>query len=137
MNALKLKFLGKFNYIGLLLLRLGLGVSFVLHGTPKIFGGPALWQQLGGAMNFLGISSFPAFWGFMAAFAEFGGGILILLGFLFRPAALLLAFTMAVATIMHVKTGDEFKVYSHAMELFIVFVGLMFVGPGKLSIDGE
>lgn len=137
MGALKLKFLGKFNYLGLLIIRLGLGVAFVLHGTPKIFGGPQVWEQLGGAMAHFGIAASPVAWGFMAAFAEFAGGILFLLGFLFRPACLLLASTMLVATTMHIKTGDDFKVYSHALELLIIFSGLLFVGPGKLSIDGE
>lgn len=134
---LKLKFLAKFSYGGLLLMRVGLGISFILHGAPKIFGGPEVWARVGAAMGHLGVNFNPSLWGFLAAFAEFGGGILFILGFLFRPAALLLAFTMGVATLMHMRTGDDFKTYSHALELCIVFVGLMFVGPGKLSIDGE
>jgi putative oxidoreductase len=73
----------------------------------------------------------------MAAFAEFGGGMLFILGFLFRPAAILLTINMAVATTMHLKNGDAFGVYSHAGELFFVFLGLIFVGPGRFSIDRE
>ena len=73
----------------------------------------------------------------MAAFSEFGGGILFILGFMFRPAAILLTITMAVATTMHITKGDPFAVYSHAAELGFVFLGLVFVGPGKFSIDRE
>jgi putative oxidoreductase len=73
----------------------------------------------------------------MAAFAEFGGGILMILGFYFRPAVLLMAITMAVALRMHIGKGDPFGVYSHALELGIIFICLLFVGPGKLSVDGE
>jgi putative oxidoreductase len=137
MNFLKLKFFGKISYVGLLIMRMGLGGMFVMHGSTKIFGGPPVWQEVGQAMNYWGVHMYPTIWGFLAAFAEFGGGILFILGFLFRPAAIMLTITMAVASTMHIVKGDPFTVYSHAVELGIVFLGLIFVGPGKLSIDGE
>jgi putative oxidoreductase len=133
---LKLKFLGKFREMGLLIIRLGLGVSFVVHGSAKMFH-PEIWPQLGGAMVNWGVTFAPTFWGFMAAFAEFGGGILFVLGFMFRPAATMMAFTMAVALSMHLANGDDFGKYSHALEVGVVFLGLIFVGPGRLSLDGE
>lgn len=133
---LKLKFLGRLKEIGFLMLRVGVGVSFIVHGSGKMFH-PEMWPTLGGAMAAWGISYAPTFWGFMAAFAEFGGGILFTLGFLFRPACLLMAFTMAVALSFHLAKGDDFGVYSHAMELLFVFLGMAFMGPGKLSLDGE
>lgn len=132
-----LKFLGKLRDVGLFSMRVGLGIMFMLHGSGKIFAGPEKWQQIGGAIGNWGIHFFPTFWGFMASFAEFGGGILFILGFLFRPAAIMLTVTMAVATTMHVQKGDPFGVYSHALEAGIVFFSLIFVGPGKISIDGE
>ena len=134
---MKLQFLGAYKNFGLLIIRLGLGLSFILHGYPKMFGGPDEWQKLGAVMENLGIDVYPAFWGFMAAFAEFGGGIMLLLGFYFRPAVFLMAFTMAMALQMHLFKGDPFKVYSHALELCVVFIGLLFVGPGRFSIDGD
>lgn len=133
---LKLKFLGRFRDIGLLIIRVGLGAAFVMHGSGKMFH-PESWAAIGGNMSNLGISFAPAFWGFMAAFAEFGGGILFVLGFLFRPAALMMAFTMLVALFHHFAAHDGFNTYSHALEVGVVFLGLLFVGPGKLSIDGE
>lgn len=134
---LALKFLGKFRDLGLLILRVGLGVSFIVHGSQKMFGGPEMWTQLGGAIGNWGMTYYPVFWGFMAAFAEFAGGFLFILGFMFRPAAILLTITMAVATTMHLKTGDGYNVYSHALELCCVFAGLIFVGPGRFSVDRE
>jgi putative oxidoreductase len=121
--------------IGLLIIRLGLGMSFIVHGFPKMVGGPPVWQKVGGAMGALGVHVAPTFWGFMAAFAELGGGILMILGFYFRPAVLLMAITMSVALRMHLSKGDPFNTYSHALELAIVFVGLLFIGPGRFSID--
>ena len=134
---MKLQFLGAYKNFGLLIIRLGLGLSFMMHGYPKMFGGPPAWKDVGTVMRTVGVDFAPTFWGFMAAFAEFGGGILLILGFYFRPAVLLMAITMAMALNMHLSNGDPFRVYSHAMELGIVFVSLLFVGPGKFSIDGD
>jgi len=135
--GMKLQFLGAYKNFGLLIIRLGLGLSFILHGYPKMFGGPEVWKKLGAVMGNLGIDFYPGFWGFMAAFAEFGGGIMVLLGFYFRPAVFLMAFTMAMALQMHLFKGDPFKVYSHALELCVIFTGLLFVGPGRFSIDSD
>lgn len=134
---LALKFLGKLREFGLLFLRVGIGAMFIVHGSGKMFGGPEMWAAIGKSIELWGIPYFPVAWGFMAAFSEFAGGILFILGFLFRPAAILLAITMAVASTMHIAKGDPFNVYSHAVELGIVFIGLIFIGPGRISIDGE
>ncbi len=135
-SLFKLKFFGRFKDFGLLALRVGIGLSFMVHGSGKMFN-PSGWAALGGAMGNFGITFAPSFWGFMGAFAEFGGGILFILGFFFRPAALMMAFTMLVAMTVHLSKGDGFGGYSHAMEMGIVFFGMMFVGPGRLSIDGD
>jgi len=135
-SLLKLKFLGRFSDIGLLIIRVGIGISFMVHGSGKMFN-PDRWEKLGGSMALFGITFAPTFWGFMAAFAEFGGGILFLLGFFFRPATALMAFTMLVAMTTHLAKGDGFSGYSHSMELGILFLGMLFAGPGKLSLDGE
>jgi putative oxidoreductase len=120
---------------GLLFLRLGLGAMFIYHGAPKLAGGAALWQQLGAAMGYLGIHFLPTFWGFMAAVAEFGGGLLLLAGLLFAPACLLLAFDMVVAALMHLGQGQGLPVASQPIELAIVFVALALIGPGRFSLD--
>lgn len=83
----------------------------------------------------MGIHFIPAFWGFMAAATETVGGLFLLLGLFFRPSALLLAFTMIVAGLMHLSKGDGISGASHAIELFFVFFGLVFVGPGRHSVD--
>ena len=70
-----LTFLNKHRHIGLLVLRIGIGCMFILHGAPKLFGGAEKWTQIGMAMASLGIGFIPAFWGFMAAISEFFGGV--------------------------------------------------------------
>ena len=138
MNSAVFSGLGRFRDFGLLVLRLGLGVAFVLYGYPKMFGGPEIVDPAwGGAMKLFKVSFFPVGWGFAAAFAEFGGGILVILGLFFRPATLLLLSTMVVATATHVSKGDPVTTVLSPLVLAFVFFGLLFDGPGKYSVDGK
>ncbi len=126
--------------LGLLVLRIGIGLSMMIfHGLGKIKGGPEAWEKIGGNMANLGIDFFPVFWGFMASFSEFFGSFFILVGFFFRPATAILAFTMIVAAIVHLSlpAGAEnagLKGASHALELLTVYVALFLTGPGKYKI---
>ena len=120
---------------GLLIARIGLGSMMIFHGLPKLLGGVAKWEAIGGSMQNLGITIMPAFWGFMAGTAEGVGGLLILIGLLFRPAALLIIFTMIVAAIHHLSVGDGLIGASHAIETGFAFFVLFFTGPGKFSFD--
>jgi putative oxidoreductase len=132
-----LGFLGKYRDAGLFILRVGIGICYICHGWGKI-SNPDGWEGLGGAIGALGFTVPPSVakaFGFMAALSEFGGGICLILGFLFRPACILMASTMAVALATHLKHGDPFLIYSHALENLILFFGLIFIGPGKVSID--
>ena len=120
--------------LGLLIIRITLGGLFMLYGWPKITGGPENWEKLGGSMENLGITFFPVVWGFLAAFAEFGGGLLLIAGFLFRPALLALVFTMFVAVIFHAAKGEGFDGYYSALQYLLLFVGLFVSGPGKYAL---
>lgn len=62
--------LGKYRDTGLLILRVGLGVMMIMHGLPKLQGGPELWAGVGKSMGNIGIHFMPTFWGFMAAATE-------------------------------------------------------------------
>ena len=128
-------FLDRYRDQGLLLIRVGLGVMFMLHGWPKISGGPEQWAGLGQATGALGITFAPVFWGFMAAASEFFGGFLLLLGLLTRWALAGLFCVMFVASTMHLTAGDGFTVASHAMKAGTVFLGLILIGPGRFSLD--
>ncbi len=126
-----------FIHIGLLALRIGIGASMFVHGLPKIMGGIETWTWLGGSMSVVGINFAPAFWGFLAAFTEAAGGLLFALGLLHRPISIMLTGMMAMAMLTHIVKGDNFMVYSHALELMIVFVAMFISGPGKYSIDNK
>lgn len=132
---MRLNFLNKYRDFGLLILRIGLGAMFIFHGAPKMFGGPERWEAVGRTMAIFGIAFLPVFWGFLAAFAEFIGGILLIFGLFFRPVCLMLTLTMAVASASHFNRGQGLRGAAHAIENGIVFLSLIFVGPGKYSLD--
>lgn len=129
--------LGRYSNFALLVMRVGIGAMMVLHGYPKLLDGPERWAKLGGAMENFGITYAPEFWGFMAAFAESVGGLLLVIGYMTRPAALLLFITMVVAATKHIMGGDPFSKSYHSIELAFVFFGLFILGPGKYSIDKD
>lgn len=121
--------------LGFMILRVGIGALFALHGWEKILGGTATWQWLGSQLAVLGITFMPVVWGFIAAIAEFGGGICLVLGFASRLAALFICGVMVAAIAYHINKGDPFSVYSHPMALLVVMVAIVIAGPGSFSID--
>jgi len=119
---------------GLLVIRIGIGFAFMWHGAPKLFGGPETWARLGEhGMGSLGIHFFPQFWGLMSGIAEFGGGVLIALGFGWRIALGFMMFTMIAAIAFHISSGKGSV--NHALESLILFAGLFLIGPGKYTIQ--
>ena len=122
--------------LGLLVIRIVLGFSYIIvHGGAKLFAGPALWTKIGSAVGFLGINFSFALWGFLASCAEFFGGILILLGLFFRPAAVFIIITMFVAANRAFSTGGPLSSIAYPLELGITIFGLFLTGPGKYSLD--
>ena len=126
----------EYHDIGLLLLRVTVGCLLAfLHGWGKIAGGPEQWAGLGGVMGgIFGIGFLPTFWGFMAAFAEFFAALSVVAGFLTRPAAILVVLNMFVASMSHI-TGVIDGGPEKAALFGLVFLSLIFTGPGKYSID--
>jgi putative oxidoreductase len=125
--------------LGLLILRIGIGAMFLLHGLPKIMGGPAGWEGLGqNGLPFLPVGIVSIVFGLTAAIAEFGGGLLLIVGRYYRTACAALAATMAVA--LSTKLGDITGIMDFAykagwpLEMLIVFVALFFTGPGRHRI---
>ncbi len=128
-----------FADVGLLLLRLTLGLVFLGHGAQKAFGafrGPGF----AGATGFIGsLGLRPArFWTALAVSGELVAGLLFVLGLLTPVAGLLVLATMAVA-IAKVHGPKGFFVqdggYEYNLVLIIAAVALALVGPGAFSLD--
>lgn len=130
-----LRSLTRFRDFGLLLFRLGFGLSFIYAwGWSKMIGGPKAWAKIGASMKLLGLDFLPTFWGFMAAFSECVGCLLFAIGLLFRPACGLLFCTMAVAVLVNLNS-DGFPKAWQAIHYALLFFCFLFIGPGKYSFD--
>ena len=129
------KGIDSYRDLGTLIVRVGLGLMIMNHGWPKLAGGAVKWRELGGAMGALGVDFAPEFWGAAAAFTEFFGGFLIVVGLGTRPAALLVVFTLFVAAMNKFGGGASLLAASHPIETALAFLALFFLGPGTFSID--
>jgi putative oxidoreductase len=123
---------GWLGSVGLVSLRLVMGVAFVLHGWPKIQT-PFGWMGPEAPM--------PGILLALAALAEFGGGIALVLGLMTRLASLGIASVMVVAIgMVHVPQGDPFVGQGGpSWELAAVYLAcailLLLLGPGRFSLD--
>lgn len=115
---------------GLLVLRVIAGLSLAFaHGLGKIPPSPGFIAGTG-AMGF----PFPELFAWMAGLAEFGGGLLIVIGLLTRPASLFVAITMVVAAF--IKNGGEPYAQQEKAVLFLVIaLALMVMGSGRFGLD--
>lgn len=128
--------LAKSKDIGLLIIRVVLGVTMIaFHGIPKITGGVEMLEKIGGSMRYIGINFLPVVWGGAAAAVEIVAAGLFILGLWTRPASVLLAVTMLVATVYHLGEGHGLARSSHTIELLAVFVAFIFMGAGRYSVD--
>jgi putative oxidoreductase len=118
-------------------LRIALGLVFIAHGAQKVFG---VWGGSGLAAFTsrqapLGLR--PAWlWLGAAAFAEFVGGALVLIGLLTRLGALSVACVMLVA-MFGVHWGEFFlpKGIEYTVALLGMALALVIAGGGRLSAD--
>lgn len=130
MNKLLLNSWKRYADIGVLILRVSIGLLMITHGWPKLnkffadepikFGDPlGIGKELSLAL---------------AVFAELFCSIFLTLGLFTRLASVPLFITMAVAAfISHV--DDPLSKKEHALMYMICYIYFMFAGGGKYSID--
>ncbi|MFU0880363.1 DoxX family protein [Kluyvera cryocrescens] len=122
---------------GKLLLRLVVGGLMLFHGLHKLIGG------VDGISAMLVAKGLPGFIAYGVLVGEVVAPILLILGVLTRPAALVLAFTMIVAWLM-VGLGETValeKTGAWAIEslvyFFVAALAIAFIGAGKYSLGGN
>ena len=130
-----LQFLSKYRETGLLLFRASIGLVFIILLAPVLWSGHESWEHLGSAMRNLGFHSHYEFWGFVAAILGCAGGILMILGFFFRVGVLFALAVTAVHLLSVIHSRGDFFVRLPAFEMSILLLSLLFIGPGKYSID--
>jgi putative oxidoreductase len=122
-----------------LVLRVVAGIIFAAHGSQKLFGwfGGYGLDGTGQWMDSVGLAP-GHLMALLAGSAEFFGGLLLILGLLVRPAALVLAVTMVVAIAkVHVSHGLFLtnNGYEYALALLAISVALVLSGAGRVSFD--
>jgi putative oxidoreductase len=127
------------SQLGSLALRLPLGIIFMAHGAQKLFGWFGGYGLEGTGQWLASIGLAPGYlMALLAGSGEFFGGLAILLGLLTRPAAAVLAFTMAVA-ILSVHIGNGLFMsnngYEFGLALLAGSVALALLGGGRWSLD--
>ena len=125
-----IKWLNGLQPFGALLLRLVLGASMIFHGYSKVVPHGALEHHA----HFVASLGLPYWLGYVSAFTELVGGILLIFGLLTHLVAFMVAINMLVAIALvnrhHGYPGSEYS-----LALFVIALMLTFYGPGAASLD--
>jgi putative oxidoreductase len=126
--------LDRFEGLGAFVMRVVLGVIMVAHGYTKIIPTGALYTFSHMVFTRMHL---PLWLGYVAAFTEFFGGMLLIAGLFTRVAAFMTAIDMAVAIIKVHLHGGLLGPNSFALPLALLSIALMlvFTGCGWLGLD--
>lgn len=114
------------------ILRIMAGLLFMQHGSQKLFG----WMGGFGPQN--GTAEFISIFG-LAGVLEFWGGLLIVLGLLTRPVALVLFLEMMIAYFWRHQPNALWPIENRgelALLFGFIWLYLAAAGPGRWSLDG-
>jgi putative oxidoreductase len=126
-----MKSLNALQPLGLLVLRVSLGIIFFSHGYPKLAHSGA------GMQGFFVQHGLPGYFVYIAGVLEVFGGVLLVLGLFTRGAALLLAIEMVVAIWKVHGAGGIYVVHDYEFPLAMLAgsFALATVGAGLVSLD--
>ncbi|MGE0631864.1 MAG: DoxX family protein [Pseudobdellovibrionaceae bacterium] len=140
LNSLLLGTSSDFVNISGLILRIFIGVCFVIHGMGKLgLVGPGSMAGFVGWLESLGVP-FSHVQARMAMLSEVGGGALMTLGLFTRVGALLCLGTMIVATLIGHRGGGYLITNNppgneYTINLSATLVVIILLGPGAYSLD--
>jgi putative oxidoreductase len=117
--------------VALLLLRIGVGVIFIVAGWGKLTG-------IEGTQGFFGDVGIPlaGVTAWLVAIIEFVGGLMVLVGYKIRIPALLLALVM-VGALIFVKIGGGWSGMRIDITLLLMALALYMTGAGSMAIGGS
>jgi len=100
------------------------------HGYQKVVPHGALAHFA----HYVATLGIPSWLGYVSAFTEFVGGLLLIVGLFTRLAAFFVAVNMLVAFVT-VGLRQGFGIYSSIAALAAIAVMLLFYGAGNLALD--
>jgi putative oxidoreductase len=126
-----MKSLNSLQPLGLLVLRVALGLIFFTHGYPKLAHSGAEMQ------SFFVQHGLPGYFVYVSGVLEVFGAVLLVLGLFTRGAALLLAIEMGVAIWKVHSNGSYLTVHNYEFPLAVLAgsFALATLGAGALSLD--
>ena len=128
--------------LGLLIIRVAVGASLFWFGLQKFLGGQDVLRAVGSNVSKLGIAVpqdtvLPLFFGIMAALVQSLGGALLVVGFAMRSAVAALLLVMLVALTTAYQQNGAFQSWGYPLIMVTTLLGLLFTGPGRLSIQKD
>jgi putative oxidoreductase len=126
-----MKSLNSLQPLGLVVLRVALGLIFFSHGYPKLAHSGA------GMQGFFVQHGLPGYFVYISGVVEVFGAVLLVLGLFTRVTALLLAIEMGVAIWKVHSVGGYLAVHNYEFPLALLAgsFALATVGAGLLSLD--
>ena len=124
-------FLSQFESLAMLLLRVVLGFTMMIHGLPKVKN-PELWAKNMG---------FSKHMGWFVSICEFGGGLLTVIGLWTQLAAVAICTVMGGALYHHISvwehpfTAKNGESWEFAFLIFCVAFLFATAGAGMYSLD--
>lgn len=130
MNLLRINQAAQTTDLALLIIRVGIGLLMLTHGTPRLF------MLLGDEpIKFPPVLFFSAEVSlFLNVFAEFFCSLFVIIGLGTRIAAIPLAIVMAVAA-FHIHLHDKFQIQEMSLHFLLVYIALILTGSGRYSLD--
>jgi putative oxidoreductase len=124
--------------LGLLIVRLVVGLAFIGHGAQKLFGwfGGYGLKGTGGWLDSIGVKP-GVLMAFLVGFFEVMSGLLFVLG-LWTPVAAALIVILMLGAIVTVHGKNGFWVTQNGIEynviLIAISIGLALIGPGAYAL---
>lgn len=116
--------------LGLLLIRVALGVVFLYHGWTKV-------ADMEPVIGFFGTLGFAPWLAYLVAWVETIGGVALIFGVFTRYAAIVLAVVALVALVkVHLPNGFSVSAggYEFILVLLLGSIALVTMGEGKYSL---
>ena len=129
-----MRYLDRLQPLALLVMRLTLGTIMTVHGYQKVFGGLQHFAHMVGGMGL------PSWLGYVSAFTELLGGLLLIVGLFTRPAAFAVCIDLCVAiSKVHLHNGllgsPDRPGFEFPLAAATLAFALIFFGAGAISID--